>query len=303
MELALIASRQILIMLILMGVGILSAKTNLIDDHTNSKLSSFLLFVIAPVLIFSSFLRPLEADLVMGLLIAGGLSVVSFAVKLIVTGLLYRKSDLEHAAIEKFACIFSNAGFIGIPLIQGIFGSEGVFYLTAYLTLANFLNWTYGIMIMSGEFSLSFFTKALRSPAILSIAAGFIVFFLQIELPDLITDPIDMLSGLNAPLAMMVAGYGLSKANFKQIVTNLHILKVAFVRLLLLPLLVIAIFSFFNVPTIVLGTIVVVTGCPVAVSIVLFSYRYEKNDTYATELMISTTILSMLTIPLLLFFI
>jgi predicted permease len=303
MELALIAFRQIFMMLILMTVGVGCAKTGLIDQQTNSKLSSLLLFIMAPAVIFMSFLRPLESELITGLMMALGLSVVSFIVKLVVTTIIYLKNTDTNRSLEKFACVYSNAGFIGIPLIQSVFGSEGVFYLTAYLTIFNLLNWTHGIMIMSGQMSFASFTKALRSPAIIAIAIGFTTFILQIEIPDLVIEPINMLAAMNAPLAMMVAGFAMSKANVKKIITNPKIYKVCFIRLILLPLIVIAIFSFFNIPIMISGTILIVTACPVGINIVLFAYRYKKDDTYATELMISSTILSMLTIPLLLFLI
>jgi len=300
MELALIAFRQIFMMLMLMALGLLCAKTGLIDEPTNGKLSNLLLYIIAPALIFSSFLRPLEAELITGLIIALGLSIVSYAIKLIVTTLIYSKNNDLNRPIDKFACVYANAGFIGIPLIQGVFGSEGVFYLTAYITMFQLLNWTHGLMIMSGQVSFTHFTKALRSPAIISIAIGFLVFVSQINLPDLVTEPISMLAAMNAPLAMMVAGYAMSKANVKKIITNPKIYKICFIRLVLIPLLVIGAFFFFNIPTFIAGPIIIATACPVAINIILFAYRYERDDTYATELVISSTILSMLTIPLLL---
>ena len=303
MELAYIAFRQILMMFLLMAVGVVCAKTKLIDEQTNSKLSSLLLFIMVPAVIFMSFLRPLEAEFMTGLMVTFGLSIVSFTVKLGLTTLIYLKNKEANRSLEKFACIYSNAAFIGIPLIQGIFGSVGVFYLTAYLTIFNLLSWTHGIMVMSGQFSFSFFIKALRTPAIIAIALGFMTFIFQIEIPDFITEPIGMLAAINAPLAMMVAGVAMSKADIKKIITNIKIYKVCFIRLILIPLLVIGIFSFFNIPTVIAGTIIIVTACPVGISIVLFAYQYKKDDTYATELMISSTILSMLTIPLLLFLI
>jgi len=303
MELALIAFRQILIMLTLMAVGVLCAKTKLIDEHANSKLSSLLLFLISPAAIFISFLRPLESELITGLAIALGLAVISFIIKLALSAIIYLKSTNPNAPLEKFACVYSNSGFMGIPLIYGVFGSEGVFYLTAYLTIFNLLTWTHGVMIMSDQVSFAFLTKVFRSPAIIAIATGFTIFILQIEIPSLITDPTSMLATMNAPLAMLVAGFAMSKADVKKIITNIHIYKVCLIRLILIPLVVIGLFSFIDVPTIIAGTVIIVTACPAAVNIVLFAYQYGKDDTYATELMISSTILSMLTIPLLLFLI
>lgn len=303
MTLALAAFRQIFMMLTLMVVGVVCAKTKLIDEQTNNQLSSLLLFIVAPAVIFISFLRPFEAELLTGIMMAFGLSALSFAVKLIVTTLTHLKNTHANQAIDKFACVYSNAGFIGIPLIQGVFGSEGVFYLTAYLAIFNLLNWTHGIMIMSGQTSFAFFIQAWRSPAIIAIAIGFLTFIFQIQIPGFITEPLSMLAAMNAPLAMIIAGFSLSKANVKQIMTHTQIHKICLIRLLFIPLIVISLFSFFNIPTVIAGTIIIVTACPVAISVVLFAYQYQKDHAYATELMIASTILSMLTIPLLLFLI
>jgi len=303
MNLALTAFRQIFIMLILLIVGFVSAKTGLIDEHTNNKLSSYLLFLITPIVIFMSFQRPLEASAIAGLITSFWLSIVAFTIKIVIASVVNRYKQDERTPLDKFGAVYSNAGFIGIPLVVGIFGLEGVFYISAYLAVFQFLNWTHGMMVIKGEASFGYLLKALKSPAVIAIILGICAFFLQFEVPELLFEPLNMLANMNGPLAMTVAGVSMAGANFKQIVTNPKIYRFCFTRLLLIPLAIIGVFSFFDTPTIIATAIIILASCPAGVSVILFAYQYEKDHLYATELVVSSTILSMLTIPLLLFLI
>lgn len=309
MELGWIAFRQIVIMILLMGVGVISAKTNLIDEVTSNKISSLLLFLVTPLVVFTSFQRNLEPHLAMGLLGALGLSVVLFALSFGVTYVIHRKKpDNPRYPIEASACIYPNAGFIGIPLIGGIFGAEGVIYVTVYIVVFNLVNWTHGVAIMSGKsLNLVFLKKALMSPAIVAITLGLGLFLLDIQLPELVLEPLTMLGSMNTPLAMLVSGVALSRTNLLNILKEPLMYKVVGTRLLLMPLAFIGLVQlvgiWWELPLVLASTFVIIAGCPIGVKVVLFAYKYEKDHVYATELMVASIVFSMLTIPLLLFLI
>jgi len=303
MELALISFNQIVTMIIIMLIGLLCAKIKLIDEETNKKLSAFLLLLVNPLVIFVSYQRTFEMALLKGLFISIGLAVLTFAVNLLVTHTLYFKKNGKIEAIEKYACVYSNSGFIGIPLIQGVFGSEGVFYLTAFLTVSNLLMWTHGVAVMSGTKDRSLIKKAVLAPAFLATVIGFITFLLRIEMPRVIMNPIEILGGTNTALAMIIAGVTISKANIGKIIKKAQVYKICLIRLLVIPFIMIGIFSFFNYSETIIGTIIIAAACPIAANIILFAYRYEKDSLYASELFVASTILSLATIPLLMLFI
>ncbi len=303
MDLALISLRQILVMLVIMTIGIICAKTKLIDEEANKKLSSFVLLLVGPLVIFLSYHRPFEEELLQGLLISLVLAVISFGISITITHLVYRKKDGQDFAVEKFASVYSNSGFIGIPLVYGIFQSEGVFYLTAYLTMFNLLVWTHGVMVMSGKRSLESVKKTFGSPPIIAVFSGFIIFILGIEIPWFIEQPLQMVGGMNTPLAMIVAGVSISQSKIGKILKDVRIYKVCFMRLILIPGIILFIFSFFDVADVLVATSIVAVACPVAASVIMFAYRYEKDYLYAAEIFSLTTILSLVTIPVLLLFI
>ena len=297
---ALEAFRQILTMIILLMVGMLCYKIGFIDEATNKKLSKILLLLVSPVVIFLSYQRPFDTELLHGLLIAFGLSAFSYAIALAVAHLIYRSKNGESIPIEKYACVYSNCGFIGIPLVYGVFGSEGVFYLTAFISMFNLLVWTHGIIVMSGNRSFAFFKKALVSPALIGVYLGFIFFIARIILPEVLLSPMRILGDTQTPLAMLIAGAAIAGTNLGRALKRVSLYKVCAIRLLLIPGLFILAARFLGLPDVIVGTVAIVTACPVAANIVLFANMYEKDYLYASELMAASTLLCMGTIPLML---
>ena len=135
---------KIIEMFIILIVGVLAYKTGLIDKNTTAKLSNLLLMLISPLLIFQSYQMDFDTKLLYGLLFTVFASSITFACCIILSHFII-KGEAEKKSVEKIAIIYSNCAFIGIPLINGILGSEGVFYMTAYTTVFNILFWTHGV--------------------------------------------------------------------------------------------------------------------------------------------------------------
>lgn len=299
MSLAIAAFNQIIIMFFIIVVGIVCYKTKLIDNPMNKKLSDLVLYLVNPFVIFVSYQRKFEASLLRGLLISLLLAIVTHAFGIIISWLIVRRKQHEaDITIERFAVIYSNCGFIGIPLVNGIFGGEGVFYLTAYLTIFNLVVWTHGIITMSGKSDKKTIVKAILSPSIIATLSGFLFFICRIILPDITVDALSYIANMNTPIAMLVAGVTIAQTNFIKIFGKLRIYYIAFLKLLFVPIAMLMLFQLFDIPRIVILTSVLAAACPTAATINLFSIKYEKNYLYASELFAMTTILSLITIPL-----
>lgn len=159
MEAGLIIGNQIIIMFIILIIGAFCYLKGIITKDGTKQLSSFALNIINPVLIFMSYQSKYDKTLVHGLLWSFLLSAISYAVTILLTYVLIRKKTPD-LAVERVSSIYSNCAFMCIPLINGIYGSEGVLYLTAYLTFFNVLIWTHGLMTMKGERDFSSLVKA-----------------------------------------------------------------------------------------------------------------------------------------------
>jgi len=299
MSLAITCLNQIAIMFFIILVGILCYRIKLIDQDTNRKLSDIVLMLVNPMVIFQSYQREFDKTLLSGLLISLVLAIVTHLFGILLSSVLIRKKKHEaDTAIERFAIIYSNCGFIGIPLVNGVFGGEGVFYLTAYMTIFNLVVWTHGMVTVSGKSDRKSILKAILSPSILATVFGFLFFITRIMLPNVMNEAMSYIGNMNTPMAMLVAGVTIAQTDIKKAVSKLRIYYIAILKLLLIPILMFFLFQMFEIPKIVLLTSILAAACPTAVTINLFSIRYDKNYQYASELFAVTTILSIITIPI-----
>ncbi len=260
--------------------------------------SGLVLKVVNPIVILMAYQREFKPELVKNLGWAFLLSAISYVVAFAVAYLCIPNKEGRETIIERFSTIYSNCGFMGIPLVQAMFQSQGVFYLTAYLTAFNTLVWSHGVMQMSGERSLKSLGKILRSPAIIAIIVGMILFFGQIMLPDVIAETFEMVGSLNSPLAMFVAGATIIQTNLPEVFKKPRIFYVCLLKLLVIPVLTIIAFALFPADTIVEMTVTAATAAPSAAICTMQCLNYKRNASYASEIFAVTTLFSVATMPL-----
>ncbi|MGN0676299.1 MAG: AEC family transporter [Ruminococcus sp.] len=291
---------QTIVMFILIITGIVCFKTGIITKNGNRELSKLVLSVVNPIVIFMAYQTDYDSKLVKNLMTAFLLSAISFVV-VIAGAYIIIPAKIRNSEIERFSTIYSNCAFMGIPLIQALFGSTGVFYLTAYLTVFNFMIWTHGIILLSGERNLKNVLKVLYSPVILSIVIGIIMFFLQIRLPSVASQALGFIADLNTPLAMIVSGVTMADANIISLLKKKRIYFTAFLKLFLFPALVVIIFAlpvFSGIDSDVRTSIIIASSAPSAAMCTLQCIRIGKDSLYASEIFAFTTVLSIISLPL-----
>lgn len=292
-----IISNQILKMFLLMMVGYLCCRTKLIDHHGNKTLSNLLLMVINPVLIVNAFQIEYSPQLLKNFLLAFLLSLVTHFVGIVLVHFLIPSKSSRDYAVEQFCAVYSNCGFMGIPLINSILGSEGVLYITAYMIAFNLLCWTHGLTLMTGNTSWKQLKKGLTSPVIFGILIGLFLFLTQIHLPALLSETIESLSCMNTPVGMMIAGISLAETDLLPALKNRRLYLVTAVKLIVIPLIMLLAFSLLPISSGVLCTMVVAAACPAATTGTMFALRYDGNYKYASQIFAVTTLLSIITIP------
>jgi len=299
MELALLSGKQVVAVLVIMLFGVICAKTKILDREVNKRLSDLLLNIVSPVVFLLSYQREYEARYARNLLISFGLSMVALLMACGVAYIMFRKrpNDKRYCS-ERFGAIYGNAGFLGIPLVDGVFGSEGVFYLTAFITAFNLMVWTHGLICMSGKFDLKSLKKGLLTPSLISIFVGVIMFFCRIRLPEIIKVPLEYVASLNTGLAMLIAGVSVASTDFRELVKNGRVFLVCAARLLICPVLFGLLLMLIPLEPLLHGTLLLVSACPCATMIILFAYRYGGDDLYGTQIFAASTVLCAATIPL-----
>ena len=316
MSYSIILIQQIIIIFIIIFIGVICYKTKLISDETNSKLSNILLMLIIPMVIFVSYQRDFSFDLLEGLLISLLLALVTHIISIAISYLMLRRKrrklvivdgipvkqyeDNKDVGVERISSIYANVGFMGIPLVDGLFGSEGVFYITASITMFYLLTWTHGVIMISDSESLKLkdILKKLMSPTIIAIILGILFFVLQIRIPDIMYDALSYIGNMNTPFAMLIAGVTIGKSNIIQLFTkNLRNYYVIFLRLLLIPLITLFIYIWLPIDDTVKIVAIIAASLPTATMGTLLAIRYNKNSVLAAEIFTVATLLSVLTIP------
>ena len=278
-------------------VGVICSKTGIISKNTNKQLSTFVLQIVNPILIFMSFQTDYRPELAKNLLITFGLSVLVFVIMIGASMILVRSGEGRETAIERFASTYSNCAFMGIPLLYALFGSEGVFYLTAFITVFNFFVWTHGVILISGERDFKQVVKVFYSPTIIAIALGIIMFFAQIRIPSVPSQALQLIADMNTPMAMIVSGVTIADANILKLIKNPRIYYISAVKLLIIPFIAAAVLSLFDIDEKVRLTVVIAASAPPAAMGTLFAIRYGRNSLYASEIFAAGTILSVATLP------
>lgn len=297
MEYGFIIGERIIIMFIILLIGAFCYMKGLITKEGTKQLSVVELNLVNPILIFMSYQKDYESEMAHNLLWAFILSAVSYAVAIVLSYLLVSKKQ-KSFSIERFSVVYSNCGFIGIPLINGLFGAEGVLYLTAYVTFFNFLVWTHGLMTMKEKIDFSSALKALKAPSVIAIFLGLICYFTRLHLPSIPAQALQYISDMNTPLAMIIAGATAAQTNILAVFRKPRNYLICFYKLLAIPLIAFLVIRLFNAPSIVCTTLTVAAACPVATTGIMFAITLDKNSEKCSEFFTMSTLLSALTLPL-----
>lgn len=289
---------QLLKMLFIMLLAVLCFRIGLVNQEGNRNLSNLLLMVVNPCVILTVYQTDYEPRLAKGLLLSFAAALAAHIIGIVVARLLIPKKGNENYAIDRFAAVYSNCGFIGIPLINSVLGSEGVFYLTAYMTVFNLLAWTHGLTLLSKKFDLKRFREGLLSPMVVASLTAVILFFTQLRIPGVLLDSMNYVADMNTPMAMLVAGFSLAQTDLKKTFSNLRIYWVSIVKLLIVPLVVLLFLWRFPLDYTVAYTILIAAACPTSTTTTMLCIRFHHNYRYASEIFSFTTVLSILSIPL-----
>ncbi|MEG0770813.1 MAG: AEC family transporter [Clostridia bacterium] len=297
MELSLIVLKQVIIMLLIMIIGAICYKTKIITLHGNKQLSDIVLLVVTPALIIFSYQVEYNNELAKGLAMAFVLAVISHILGIVVSVIFIRGKENRNLAIERFSVVYTNCGFMGLPLIFAVFGATGAFLASAYVTVFNILVWTHGLITLTSKKDLKSYFKVLLNPVIISVAIGLIMFFCKIRLPGVLYQTTKYLADLNMPLAMLVAGVYIGKSSISSAFKGLRSYYVQFVRLLIIPFFMLIILKLLNISDTLLIVNLIATACPSATIVIMFATKFDKDAIFATKTFILSTLFSVITIP------
>lgn len=301
--------------------GFIFAKLKLLPDKTAQALSTIVLYCCQSVLVITSFQkRAFEPAIGLNLLWVVLLSTAVHMLMFLILKLVFiKKSTESKIKVVKYAGVFSNCGFMGFPFLQSLFNdnaallAEIMIYGAAVIAVFNVLNWTFGVYIMTGNRKLVSAKKILLNPVIISVAIGLLLFFvLPRPLADLaangtVADKIltKLMQSLNyiaemvTPVSMIVVGIRLANVNVKQLFMDKWAYVSAFFKLIVMPLIAILAVAFLTVANTVKYTVFFLLSMPAATGTAMFAVKFNSDSDFASVCVLLSTILSVITIPLL----
>lgn len=328
-------ARQLFVMAVIVVISFFFSRKNKFGQKESQFLSRILLYVINPCMIVSTFDVDFDREKLKFLALAIGVSFVFHLVMIIMATLLFaRKKSLQEQsvlqdqkardALSKIGIVFTNSGFIGIPLINGVFGGEGVFYLMGYILVFNILLWFWGEWIVTGAMRP---LKILANPNVIACAAGLVVFCVPFRMPYAVIEPLRMIGSCNGAVSMMLLGllfasFGGDKSLTDQSAADdrLQEQKAAAtirayarplardvaLRLLACPLILLfatlfalRAFDFVHEIKLIMSVLFIAAACPVGMSVSSFAVVFKKDADYASLLVAVSSAACIVTIPLL----
>jgi hypothetical protein len=196
-----------------------------------------------------------------------------------------------------YSTVFYNAGFFSLPLLRALLGETGVLYGSVFVAVFNLFAWTYGIRLMNGENGASKW-KTFLNPGIISLLIALALVLFNIRLPDVVQTTLRYITGLHTPLAMIIIGcqFYLMWRNFN--LRDLALWKTVLARNILIPLIMLALIFYLAQDKTLFFASVITASAPTATNTILFATKYRQDVNTAVQTVILTTLLTIISIPL-----
>ena len=299
MDFALTIAVQVIIMFLLMAIGFICYKAKLLSDETSGQLSNFLITIVIPIVLLCSYQTDFDTHKALMLLLTFALSMVAYGIGIPIADLAFRREPTDRYRVRRIAVPYSNAAFMGIPLIQATLGAEGVFYLSANIVAFNVLCWSHCVYELTGDRRDMSIRRVLRAPAVIGAMLGILLFLSPVKLPGPIYTALGYIGNMNTPLAMLLIGIFLAQTDIRSAIRDGSLYLASFLRLLVVPFIVLVLLRF--VPSSLQDiklVVLIATSAPVATIVGLFPRRFGRDYVYGSNLVTVSTLFSVVTMPL-----
>lgn len=295
-----VVARQVGILFILIGAGYVCCKKKLFGDKAIKETTDLLFYLITPCVVIKAFQTEFDKRLAMGLLIAFACAVASHLVGIFIARFFFRNKEVGQQRVLRFGTIYSNCGFMALPLAQAVLGDEAVFYCSAYVAVFNLFVYTHGVSVMQQPTQeRTAVWKTLINPGTVGIAFGLPFFLLSVKMPEIIFEPVKYLAGMNTPLAMIIIGTYLAKTDIVSMFKEKALFLSGLLRLIAIPSLMLGLFYILNIRGTLLTSMVISSCAPPAATTILFAAKFDRDADLASKEVSLLTVLSILTMPVL----
>lgn len=297
MELALVA-KQVAVLAVLMAVGYIGAKKNVINESTSKGIASILTNIALPALLITTFNMTYTSETLKGILMTILYSFGAHIITAILVKFLYIKYPKGKNGVLRFGSIIANSGFMGLPLLNELFGQEAALYGSVYMIPYHAILWTYGEGLLAKEKETFDIKKLIKNPAIIAIIIGAFIFAFNIQMPYVLSKSFSLLSGLTSPLSMLLLGEKIARLKFKEIIGDKDIYYACFAKLIVIPIIIFLILNIIKGPKLIKDIVVFMQSLPAPILLVVLTQKHEGEIEFASKFAVVSHILSVITIPL-----
>lgn len=291
--------QQVLILCGLISVGFISGRTKLIPEASEQTLASLTLYLSMPSVIVSSFQRPFNQALLNGFWSVLLITLAMYAFTIFIAHLTLSDRKPGYQKLLRFSAVFSNCGFMALPLAQSLYGEVGVFYSGIIVAIFNLFLWTYGYILMSEGHAKLPVRELLLNPGIIALIIGLLLFSFSVTLPKPVSGLLQQISGLNTPLGMFVIGSRLSHADLRKLFVWDRSWLATVERLIIFPLSLIGVLACLSVRGTAAVVCVIASCAPAASTATMFAILFHHDENASANLVSLQTILAALTMPVL----
>jgi len=289
-------AEQVAVIFVFMLLGLLAAKQRWINDDAVQGMTNILLNFVVPCVIITAFQHPYSTDRLRDLGVTAVFDMLAFPASIAIAYAIFRRGTKDQRRTLRFGVIYSNAMFIGFPLVQALAGADGLFFAVVYVLAFNIYAWTHGFAMFPGDGS-SGVRRLFSNPAIWAISVGLALFIGRVQLPGIVNQGLGLLGDMTAPLSMIIVGAGLAKVNWGGLLRDGWLWAGVAVRNCLIPLLAVLALWFVPLSTTARLATLIPLACPTAAFLVLFTVRSKCDSTFPSSLVALSTVMSIVTVP------
>ncbi len=288
---------QVIILFVLISLGAILAKTKVLNEKGVKCMTEMVLLLATPSVIIKSFIREFNKEDFKNLLISFLIAMIAHIVFIVFSHIFLRDNDKNREKVLRFAAIFSNCGYMSIPLQQALLGDNGIFYGSSYIAIFNLFIWSYGIVLMSGDKKYLTAKKLIINPGIIGLFIGLVIFIFSIPLPSVISEPIGYMASLNTPLPMIIIGYHLMQSPVLSGLKDIKFLFSMALKLIIFPIAGLFAMLLCGIRGDMLVSLTISFSAPVAAITTMFSSKFEADTSLSVKLVSLSTLLSLITMP------
>lgn len=289
---------QVIILALIMLVGIIARKKGMLNAEVNSKLSDFLLNITLPCLIVTSFSFEYSAETMNNIKLIFFYSVLIHLVLIFLSRVFAFRFNEGSRKVIRFVTVFSNSGFMGFPVLFGLYGNIGVFYGAVFNVPWNIFMLSFGSMLFTGKKDLKALRQVITHPGIIATVIGMLMFVFSLSMPLPMEKALVSVGAMTTPLSMIIVGSMLAEIKFKEVFSGFAVYYVSAVRLIAAPLLTLAIMRLLNADQLLTEIAVTIEAMPAAVIATVLAGKFGGDTKLASRCVFISTIISMVTIPL-----